>query len=152
MRRAGTSRATFYLHFSSKSDALAQTWDELDLPDVVALMRSFDRAGDFSLAATREWLDRLLAYWERNAQVAVSANQAMAMEPGLLDRWVTNLAGVGKDMPTLVAQLGGDQSAADRLLILAVQLERTSYFWLNGHLPIDRDRLLNALAGQWALY
>jgi AcrR family transcriptional regulator len=150
-RRAGTSRATFYLHFPSKSHALAATWDELDLPEVDQLMRDHDARGDFSAAATRAWLDTLLEYWERNRNVGLAANQAVAFEPVLLDRWVENMTHVPADLPKMRERLGGGAATSDRLLLQAIQLERTSFLWVHGHLALSRDRLLDALTAVWAV-
>jgi AcrR family transcriptional regulator len=150
-RRAGTSRATFYLHFPSKGHALAATWDELDLPEVERLIRDHDARGDFTAKATRTWIDELFSYWEQNRNVGLAAHQAASVEPVLLTRWVENLTHVLSDMPSMLARLGGDDAAADRLLLQAIQLERTSFLWVHGHLPLSRDRLLDALSAIWTL-
>jgi AcrR family transcriptional regulator len=147
---AGTSRATFYLHFRSKADALAGTWNELDLPDVAQLMREHDAGQDFSTAATRRWLTRMLDYWTEHAAVATAANQAMAAEPELQRTWVSNMASTAEAMPNLVAHWGGDAKATDRLLLLAIQLERAAFFWIRGDIDIAKDRFLSALTREWA--
>jgi AcrR family transcriptional regulator len=150
-RRAGTSRATFYLHFPGKSHALAATWDELDLPEVDQLIREHDARGDFSVATTREWLDDLISYWERNRNVGLAAHRAAAFEPLLLDRWVENMTHVPGDLPRMLAKLGGGVAMSDRLLLQAIQLERTTFLWVHGHLALSRDRLLDALTAVWAI-
>jgi AcrR family transcriptional regulator len=151
VKSAGTSRATFYLHFRSKAEALAQTWTDLDLPAIEALMRDRDDAGDFSAAATRTWLGRMLDYWNKHEAISTAADQAMTVEPDLRRTWVRNIARIVEAMPQLHAAMGGDQAAADAMTLKAVELERSVFFWVRGDLELDRERMLAALVPAWSV-
>ena len=149
---ANTSRATFYLHFKNKTDALLHTWSERDLPEVDAMFLAFDAADDFSVAATRAWIERIVGYWESHGRIAMTAVQALALEPGLNENWIGGMTGVTQDMSRLRAALGGDAGLA-RAIVLSkiIQLERILYFWTNGGLPFERDQLIEVLTREWAL-
>lgn len=149
VKRAGTSRATFYLHFQSKPQVLAASWDEIELPRVIRLFRDHDAAGDFSYGATRAWIETLLAFWEANPSMAVNANQIMASDDELLRWGASNVLTVTQEMPNLVAALGAD--AQVRMVLRMAQLERLMYFWVTGNVPLSREELLEALSREWAL-
>ncbi|WP_426516801.1 TetR/AcrR family transcriptional regulator [Diaminobutyricibacter sp. McL0618] len=148
---AGTSRATFYLHFKSKVDALAHTWQEVDLPEVDALFREFDRGADFTWAATRLWVDRMVTYWENHGRIALTANQALSLEPELAEDWLQGMTRVANDMPNLQAKLGGDDESVTRILVRVIQMERTLYFWTNTAFPYSREHLVSSLTSEWAV-
>jgi AcrR family transcriptional regulator len=151
VEQAGTSRATFYLHFKNKSDVMVAIWNERELPEVDARLRGFDALGDFRPAATRAWMSELVGYMDANSGVMMSAAQAMVLEPQLGASWVEGMRSAITEMPNLAAALGGDEAASDHILLLVLQLERTLYFWMHGALRFDRDRLVDALTRSWAI-
>lgn len=151
VQAANTSRATFYLHFGNKTDALLATWGERELPEVDALFRAFDREGDFSTQATRAWVAGVLDYWEGHGRVASTAVQALALEPELNGAWVAGMVSVAQGMPRYLAALGGGEPAHARVLTKVIELERVLYFWTNGGLPLERETLIDALTASWAV-
>jgi AcrR family transcriptional regulator len=146
---AGTSRATFYLYFRGKSDAMIATWGERELPEMEIRLRAYDEAGEFGLQATRIWMDDLIAYLEKNDGIMRSAVQAMALEPEIATKWMTGMMSASSDMPNYVRALGGGGQADDALLMRVVQLERAFHFWSEKVMPLSRDRLVDALAHVW---
>lgn len=150
VQRAGTSRATFYLHFRGKNDALAATWSERELPEMDQLLRAFDARDDFGPVSTRTFIDGLVAYLEANAGIMLSAQQAMSLEPELATRWVSGTQSAATDMPNLVTTLGGGDAGRDHVMTLVFALERAVYFWVHGDLPYERDRLVNSLTRIWS--
>lgn len=149
VKRAGTSRATFYLHFQGKPQVLAASWDEIELPRVNRLFVDHDAGADFSYGATRVWIERLLTFWEANPTMALNANQIMASDDELLRWGASNVLAVAQHMPNLVARLGAN--AQSWIVLRVTQLERLMYFWVTGNVPLSREELLEALSREWAL-
>jgi AcrR family transcriptional regulator len=149
---ANTSRATFYLHFPNKTEALLATWRELDLPEVAGLFRRFDQAADFSPTAVETWLDTVVGYWEAHAGIGRAALQALSMEPGLDEAWLSGMTGVAEDMTVFRATFNDDDLARAVILTNVVELERVLYFWANDGLPCERRTLIRALARNWTIH
>jgi AcrR family transcriptional regulator len=148
---ANTSRATFYLHFKNKTDALVHTWIERELPEVESMFREFDAKGNFSVSATRSFMKRVVTYWEEHAGTGVNAVQALALEPELNVDWIRNMSQVVKDMPNLCAAVDADEPMAQAIVLARViQFERILYFWVSGGLPYDRKTLIEVLVHQWS--
>jgi len=79
---AGTTRATFYLHFSSKSDLMGQLIIDVNKVLVGAdspTLTEVVRAGDRQLI--RGWLTRKMGQWPEIKPYVVAANEAAAIEP-----------------------------------------------------------------------
>lgn len=148
---ANTSRATFYLHFKNKTEALLATWSELDLPEVEELFRAYDDAADFSLPAAEAWITRVVEYWESHALIGRTALQALALEPELELVWLGGISRTVDDMPNLLQALGGDDLARALVLTNTIQIERVLYFWANDGLPTGRETLIAALASRWTV-
>lgn len=146
---ANASRATFYLHFRTKLDALLATWGEREFPDVESIFRSLEDEGDFSAETTRAWVERILAYWESHGGIAQTVIQAQALDPSIGETYVANMGFLVDEMPQYVA--GAGSAGRARLLLKIIQLERTLYFWTSGALTIDRDELIDALVAEWTL-
>lgn len=84
---AGTTRTTFYLHFSSKADlmgALIDDVDELivssDVPPLGEVVASGDRE------ALRAWVARRFDQWPTIMPYVTAAEQAMAVDTEIADR------------------------------------------------------------------
>jgi AcrR family transcriptional regulator len=148
---ANTSRATFYLHFKNKTEALLATWRELDLPEVEEMFISYDDAGDFSARAATAWIERVVSYWEDHGRIGRTALQALALEPDLEQVWIAGIAQTGTDMPHFREALGGGPEAEAIVLANTIQIERVLYFWSNDGLPVQREALIAALARNWTL-
>jgi AcrR family transcriptional regulator len=146
---AHTSRATFYLHFRNKTEALLATWRELDLPEVEALFRDYDDRGDFSTAAAETWVGRIVSYWEQNGRIGRTALQALALQPDLEQVWLAGIVDTVDDMPRLREALGGGEEARAIVLANTIQIERTMYFWANDGLPAERSHVIAAVARNW---
>jgi AcrR family transcriptional regulator len=146
---ANTSRATFYLHFTNKTEALLATWREFALPEVDQLFRSYDQAGDFSRAAAEAWMGRVVAHWELHASIGRTALQALALEPQLDTVWIEGMSAVVDDMVAFRASFGDDELARAVVLTNILEIERVLYFWANDGLPCSRETLIAALARVW---
>jgi AcrR family transcriptional regulator len=147
---ANTSRATFYLHFKNKTDALLATWREFDLPEVDNLFRQFDEAGDFTPGAAQAWLERVVSYWEQHGSIGRTALQALSLEPDLESVWIEGMVAIVDDMRNFRAKFGDDQVARAVILTNVIELERVLYFWASSRLPCSRESLIKALVRNWS--
>ncbi|MDT0612151.1 TetR/AcrR family transcriptional regulator [Streptomyces lancefieldiae] len=147
---AGASRATFYLHFPSKAEVVIALLERIE-PTVVAFHRSLDES-DPSLESVREWLDRAVAWWERDRLRFEAFEQALAIEPKVAARWFESVHRAADAMPRHLAAFteGPDRDRERlRLVTLITQLERLMYFTAVRQAPHDREQLVDVLAEQW---
>jgi AcrR family transcriptional regulator len=149
-KAAGTGRATFYLHFKSKSDALLASWREEQQQTMVELFRTLGDRGEPSRDDVERWLEGLVSFWEGNRNLAIASNQALALEPELASEWVQGMLLAIESLPKALGVPRSDENQArTRLLLRVIQLERTLFFWVTGELPVTREALLVALTDIW---
>jgi AcrR family transcriptional regulator len=144
---AGASRATFYLHFKSKTDIVQQMTREsqgttFELYEQVPTYNS-------PRADLAVWLDALVTRIERDPFMKISS-QAVTLDPALAKTYedtVKRLADI------LVEKLCAPAEETERLRLqarlLIVQLERTTYLWLVQGWKFNRAALLEALTDAW---
>ena len=99
---AGTTRATFYLHFKSKAEIVLEVLQRLDeeyAPVFAALATVAERP---DAAGIRSWLESTLATWERTQHASAAVSQAALLEPTLQER---RLAAFERDIEQLSAAL-----------------------------------------------
>ena len=150
VERASTSHGTFYLYFSSKEDLfsalVADVTEEMrqlaeSLPPIAS-----NRAGREEL---RRWLDRFYAIYEHYHPVIRAWTEANAQNPEMartggrvLRRFVRQLEQrVGAVDPAP----GVDPAAA--ALAMVAMLERVSFYAVVRMVPVEREQLLDTLAG-----
>jgi AcrR family transcriptional regulator len=150
-RAAGTSRATFYLHFTGKADALVAGWQDLRVSEVEELYRRLDAVEPLTVVALRSWLDDFLGYWELHRNICVASVDAQAFEPRLAASWVEGMELTVTWVPQRSAVLGGGDDARIDLLLWLTQLERAAYLWCVGAVDVKRDQLLDGLLRSSAL-
>ncbi|MFC6064051.1 TetR/AcrR family transcriptional regulator [Streptomyces ochraceiscleroticus] len=148
---AGASRATFYLHFPSKAEVVIALLERIE-PTVVAFHRRLDEIADPSLESVREWVDRAVAWWERDRLRFEAFEQAVAVEPKVAARWFESVYRAADAMTRHLAAFtdGADRDRERlRLVTLITQMERTMYFTAVRQAPHDREQLVDVLAEQW---
>lgn len=151
---AGASRATFYLHFKSKTDLAAALVEDVT-PFAVERYRLLDdllAGADSSLRDKfRAWLSDWLGLWSQSAQMSHALLQAATLEPeletqrlhqsealvGALERYFAGLP--EKDRAT----------ARDRLLLLEIMTQRILSLASMSRLPIDDSETLDILTDMW---
>jgi AcrR family transcriptional regulator len=152
---AGTSRATFYLHFSSKNELmkalldrhLAAGLERFALLDEILLL-----TGEEGRAAMRQWLAEWLDIWRRGAQVYASVTQAAAADPELAHSQIQN-------GPVLIGSLehaawmgadGQSEDRRERALMLELMTRRLLLVVSTGLLELSSDDvLLDFLTELW---
>lgn len=78
VRRAGASRATFYVHFRSKAEAAAALLERVT-PSDRGLYATLPKALR-TRAGLRRWLEQSLGWYESHARLLGALNEAMAVE------------------------------------------------------------------------
>jgi len=147
---ANTSRATFYLHFTSKAHALLAGWEELQLPQTIKLLQELDDKSPPPKGFVRRWVSKLVSFWEDNRSVALASNQAIAVEPEIASEWFRRIWQLGSYLPRWRQRNHSQAQAADlRLFLLTTQTEHILHMWISGAAPIDRAQVIGALASQW---
>ena len=148
--RAEVSHGTFYLYFASKDDLFASLVDEvvLEMRDLAGTLPPVE-SGAAGREALRDWLADFHTLYEHYFPVIGAWNEANASDPALarlgarvlrsfIDRLVER---VEENDPVPVAE------PAIGALAMVSMIERSITFALGGLVPVDRDDLLDHLAG-----
>jgi AcrR family transcriptional regulator len=147
-KAAGTSRATFYAHFTDKQDVIREMargmWET-----TFALYERFGTLKDWSHASIGGWLRLIFDAWDRDA---ASVNLVVQEMPGELQ--AEFLDDLKKRVGALMSshenwRRFAPDEAERRAVLLVFQLERgmSAVHW--GGWPVDRDALLETLTDIW---
>ncbi len=147
---AEVSHGTFYLYFASKDDLFASLVDEvvLQMRELAGTLPPVE-SGEVGRQALREWLEEFHTLYEHYFPVIRAWNEANASDRALaqlgarvlrsfIDRLVER---VKENDPVPV-----DEPAIGALAMVSM-IERSITFALGGLVPVDRDDLLDHLAG-----
>lgn len=150
--RVGATRATFYLHFSSKAElvrALVERTNEMlvstDKPPLTEVVASGDRA------ALKAWLGRKFDQWPEIKDHITVSHQAAAVEPDIqdsIDTWFDDAIGnmqAGLDQ----AQRFDEGSRRIRCSIAFGELEFVSRRWMRRGWIVDRNIALETMTESW---
>ncbi len=148
---AGSTRTTFYLHFSSKAevisallakvDAILTEADDPPLTDVVA-------SGSRSLI--RAWLDRKFSQWD-DIKPYLTASYQAAHEPDVVDqteRWFEDAVGQMTAGLDRVKRFAPDRRRI-RCVLAFGQLEYLSRRYFSVGWRVPRDICLEELTDSW---
>ena len=148
----GASRATFYLHFHSKSDIVRELSSRL-LPEVQGQYEQLDEVlADGSRRAMREWMTAAIEWMERN-ETLQAASEAARHAEGAVASYRETLF-LADRMPRYLASWprGMQRQARTRVALLAVQFRATYTFLLRTddvRAEIPRDELVDAMTDIW---
>jgi len=147
---ANASRATFYLHFKSKSDVvlvmartLGTRWREL--------YRELTSGERLSRKELYDWLDAMAGHYLTNRSTVAALDQAAAVEPEVASVRLANQ----QESMALVAEsirrwYGGDEEDARiRAALLLAQMDRFFDLWIVHGLEFDRPRAIGTLTDLW---
>jgi AcrR family transcriptional regulator len=151
---AGASRATFYLHFKSKTDLAAAIVEDV-APFAVQRYRLLDDLVANSGSALREkfhgWLADWLSLWSQSAQMSHALLQAAMLEPTVETLRLRQSQEVIGVMERYFARLpeAGRSPARDWLLSLEIMTQRIFALASTSHLPVGDSEVLNILTDMW---
>jgi AcrR family transcriptional regulator len=148
--RASVSHGTFYLYFASKEDLFGSLVDDVvvrmaELADTLPPVES----GAAGRRALRSWLGDFAALYERYFPVIQAWNEANAADPELARRGAEVLRAFIDRLVERVEendQVPVDDTAIGALAMVSM-VERSITFALGGLVEVDRDELLDHLAG-----
>lgn len=149
---AGTTRATFYLHFASKGEVMLDVlrWHGAEYEHVFAELAAL--AERPTRDGIRNWLASTLQVWDRMRSAAMALTEAAALE-GQVQQ--ARLASYERDIDMLAAALqkGGrwDTGGAKvRAVLLLSQLEQLFQRWSVQGWDVDRDEAVAVMTEMWA--
>ncbi len=150
--QAGVSRATYYLHFSSKGELAQAVIDDLRI-------RSATLIPSHTLAELdRQQIDvivrRLVAFYREEVEGLKLWYEAAAMEPGL-----EGAADATRSVfrPALVGEVRWASRAAARkanlvVTMMVLQLDRLCFAWLVGGWPMEESDVIAEVVLAWDAY
>lgn len=146
---AGTGRATFYLHFRSKPEALLAGWQELYTPLTLKLLLRLDSVYPASWELMNEWIEAFMDLWERNRAIALASQEAISLEPALAKAWYREIWNVSTELPSWAQRNAGDTDAAHRLFMTGAFTDRVLTLWVADATPSTREQVAQSLAERW---
>lgn len=150
---AGCSRATFYLHFSGKTDVLRKIGSESMDPRAASVYADLDEVIETgSRAEFTRWVERAIDWFDRNRAILPAWDEALVLEPDFREPAREAIAALPDAMPSYLARWGTDREEEARLRIelLVTQLERFFTRWaVQGTIEIPRAQAAEVLTDIW---
>jgi len=147
-RRAGTSRATFYVHYASKAELAEGLWDVTRL-SLIALYRELARYPRRDRATVEGWMAKTFDFYATHRRRLLAVHEAIALEPLLAEVYHERTREVANLVAPLILERTAGVSAHFRASLLTVQHERFCYLWILRGVPFDRDEAIRGLAEVW---
>lgn len=151
-RRAGVSRATYYIHFPNKVEALVEIWHTSIDNEILKIISDFDALGPYpTRSALRKWIDKAVSYWEKTADLVELTAQVLALDPQVTGPWVERNVQAVDAMPNYLSRFSAKDLpvARMRMGMLLLQLDRMCFILNRGELPHGRPVLIDALTDIW---
>lgn len=146
--RAGTSRATFYLHFRSKAEAAAALLDQVT-PSDRGLYTTLPKALG-SRAALRHWLDQSLLWYQSHARLLAALNEATAVEGTVAERRSASVERLVESLSGYLSRFEDSARARVRLQLLLRQFHQVAMDTVvQGAWQPDRGLLLDEMSATW---
>lgn len=150
---AGCSRATFYLHFTSKTDVLRKIGAETMDPRAASVYADLDKVLDSgSRAEFTRWIERAIDWFDANRAILPAWDEAVVLEPHFREPARAAITALPDAMPSYLRRWGADrnQEARLRIELLVTQLERFFTRWaVQGTIEIPRNRAAEVLTDIW---
>lgn len=151
---AGTSRATFYVYFKSKTEVVLELMRRTS-PEVLRAYSNLDNIAAHDLDHIRAWLRETIALWEERRSEFTTIEQALADDDAVANMWIATLGESYLVMPKTFGRLT-DAAARERarlhLMTLQAALDRMMFFATIRRQPLDMDLLVDVLAAQWLTF
>ncbi|BCB88626.1 hypothetical protein Psuf_059390 [Phytohabitans suffuscus] len=153
-RYGGVSRATFYLHYSGKSQIVHEFYEGEWMPRVQALYGDLNKvlAAPYTPQDLRSWIDGAVRFHEERGRWLPFLEEAGLVDPEIRQVRMELMRRCAEAVPILThPREGFDAEAARfRFEILMIQLHRFAVYWVSGHWNLTRDQILGVLTDVWA--
>jgi AcrR family transcriptional regulator len=147
-RAAGTSTATFYLHFKRKIDVLTESLEEESRQVWFVSEPVFSAEQPLTLASLRTWSTQLFDYWQELQVSHQALGQAVLIEPDLKVEQTRRLREGIEFWDVFLEKLGaaaGPRRRAEAALLNA-QIYGLFEMWIVHRIPLDADALVEVTA------
>jgi AcrR family transcriptional regulator len=154
-KRAGASRATFYLHFRSKADVMTALLDKSE-QWAVDRYRTLDEIlsdeEGRQRPALEEWLSGWLTYWRDDSDLCAAVMQAETIDREVVERKIHRS---GELIDAVRSYLDGRPKsqraeARQRALLLEIMTQRILHLASRRDLPVDDAVLISFLTDIWS--
>lgn len=149
----GCSRATFYLHFTSKGEVLRAIANEGTLTSVREFYADLDRVlTTGSREAFAEWMTRAIYWFLTNKDMLPAWDEATALEPEFRAVAREGIMTLADSMPAYLARWPEPRRDEARLRIelLVAQLERFFTRWaMQGTIEVTAEKAAAVLTDVW---
>jgi AcrR family transcriptional regulator len=149
----GCSRATFYLHFTGKTEVLRAIAEQGTLPTVRDFYADLDRV---LVTGSREefdaWMARAIAWFVENKDLLPAWDEATALEPEFREVAREGIMTLADGMPQYLARWPRERRDEARLRIelLVAQLERFFTRWaMQGTIDVTAAQAAEVLTDIW---
>ncbi|MGI6798676.1 TetR/AcrR family transcriptional regulator [Gordonia sihwensis] len=152
-RAVGCSRATFYLHFTNKTDILARISAETMQQRAASVYGDLDAVlRDGSRAAFTAWIERALEWFDANRDILPAWDDALSADPEFRSVGRASITALTDAMPDYLSRWPDDrrEEARFRIELLVTQLER--YFTrstVQRTIEFAPDRAADVLTDIW---
>ncbi|MFQ6396472.1 TetR/AcrR family transcriptional regulator [Nocardia sp. KC 131] len=149
----GCSRATFYLHFTSKLEVLRAVAEQSTAPSALHFYEDLDRVLDTgSRAEFGGWMTRAIGWFQEYKDLLPAWDEATALEPEFREIARKGIMALPNAMTSYLARWPADRQDEARLRVelLVAQLERFFTRWaMQGVIDVTADQAADVLADIW---
>jgi AcrR family transcriptional regulator len=147
-REAGTSSATFYLHFKRKIDVLTESIEEEARQVWFVSAPVFSAEEPLTLESLRTWSEQLFDYWQELRVSHQALGQAVLIEPELKVEQTRRLSEGIEFWENFLKKLGVRAGARRRAeaALLNAQIFGLFEMWIVHRIPLDAGALVDVTA------
>lgn len=149
---AGVSRASFYVYFSNKDDLLSALYSDFirEFKDVAESLKSLRPPHRVASRELRTWLERFYDLYLPNVELLEALPLAYKENADFREMGLTNLEVMVAPWVRRITEADNmiDEHRARTIAVFVVSMvERSAYQQIRGTFGIDKDELLDELAG-----
>jgi AcrR family transcriptional regulator len=150
-RRAGTSRATFYIYYPSKVKVLLDCLSEFET-GLSELWDEFAKLDKKTVETLEDWLRSYIELYEKHKLLLGTLHEAEAVEPELLDNVVASVKNTiarWQQLGVVSSQIEPGDDLELSVLLFSAQIQRFLYLWIIQGIEVNREKAVRKLAQQW---
>lgn len=150
-KAAGTTRATFYLHFKGKADVIRELVESTSLEAAEFIVRLRAAVRDGHRPAIHAWLDSAFEFWKDARHTSQAEEEAAALHPQIrMARSRSFEAGVDAIIGGLTdAQRADPSDRRVRAVLAYSQLQNLFHRWIRVGWDVERQAVLEVMTDMW---